>query len=123
MTVEYRLSGDLVILIASGAVRIQDFISSLHLAIKDPEFISGSKIISDEDNATYETTDVESNEAVFFVRAFQDTFANQIAAIARSPSNFNMIKIIEKTCQNHGINFKAFDDESKAYEWIKGKAV
>jgi hypothetical protein len=123
MSVDYRLDNNLVVLVASGVVRIQDFISTLHHVIKDPHFIPGSKTITDEINATYETTDVESKEAVFFLRSFQDMFANKHAAIARNSSNYKMIKLIEKTCQGYGVNFKAFDDKEKAYKWIRGNAV
>ena len=123
MAVTYQIKGEVVLLLAIGTVEINDFIDTLHLAMKDSHFYEGSAILADEKNAIFKTTEVEANEAVFFLKTFRNHFRNQVAVIGRSSTNYEAAKLVERTCQSAGVNLRAFNNKEDAKEWIEQSAV
>ncbi|UCG53052.1 MAG: hypothetical protein JSW58_05725 [Candidatus Latescibacterota bacterium] len=118
MGVSYEIMGDLVVLTARERVTDEDFRKAFEAVIADPRFQKGSKVLTYDLESAYEPTTANPREAAATISSFMGHLAPRVAVVVSKEASIGLGRMIEKYCNEYGIEFCVFRDPNEAKEWL-----
>ncbi len=118
MPVVYEILSDLVVFTASGRVTGDDFSLAFEKAIADTRFIRGSKILTYDIESALEPSTIDPKKVAENLNSFMGHFDRRIAVVVHKPESIGAGKLIQKACEEFGIEYEVFSDPGEAKEWL-----
>ncbi len=118
MPVTYEIMSDLVVFTAKDHVTGDDFSEAFSKAVADHRFVPGSKILTYDIESALEPSTIDPKQAAENINSFMEHFGRKIAVVVHKQESIGVGHLIQKHCEEFGIEYRVFNDPGEAKEWL-----